>query len=65
MAELFIDIRDRQIRAIVSESEIVRLQKTYPLKPAEDACILDTSTLDISGVVVRIYQLLQERAQLG
>jgi len=35
MAELFIDIRDRQIRAIVTESEVVRLQRTYPLQAAE------------------------------
>lgn len=32
-----------------------------PLKPAEDAHILDTSQLDISGVVERIYGLLQAR----
>ena len=32
-----------------------------PLKPAEDACILDTSQLDISGVVERIDGLLQQR----
>ena len=40
-------------------------RQVSPLKPAEDACILDTSTLDISGVVVRIYQLLQKSAPLG
>lgn len=32
-----------------------------PLKPAQDACILDTSQLDISGVVERVYGLLQQR----
>jgi cytidylate kinase len=32
-----------------------------PLKPAPDACILDTSQLDISGVVERVYGLLQRR----
>lgn len=32
-----------------------------PLKPVEDACILDTSQLDISGVVERIDGLLHER----
>ena len=32
-----------------------------PLKPATDACILDTSQLDISGVVERVYGLLQQR----
>ncbi len=32
-----------------------------PLKPAEDACILDTSQLDISGVVEHVYGLLQRR----
>ncbi|MBC8018056.1 MAG: hypothetical protein H7X83_06010 [Verrucomicrobia bacterium] len=35
MAELFLDIRDRHIRAIASEGEIVRFQKAYPLKAAE------------------------------
>jgi len=32
-----------------------------PLKPAADACILDTSSLDIPDVVDRIHGLLQER----
>ena len=32
-----------------------------PLKPAADACILDTSSLSISDVVDRIHGLLQER----
>ena len=36
-----------------------------PLKPAEDACILDTSQLDISGVVERVYGMLQERHRPG
>ncbi|OGI50309.1 MAG: cytidylate kinase [Candidatus Muproteobacteria bacterium RIFCSPHIGHO2_12_FULL_60_33] len=36
-----------------------------PLKPAEDACILDTSQLDISGVVERVHGLLQERQRPG
>ncbi len=57
LPQLLEEIRERDAR------DAGRL--VSPLKPAEDACILDTSTLDISGVVVRIYQLLQERAQLG
>jgi CMP/dCMP kinase len=36
-----------------------------PLKPAEDACILDTSQLDISGVVERVHGLLRERQRSG
>ncbi|MEW6331874.1 MAG: (d)CMP kinase [Pseudomonadota bacterium] len=36
-----------------------------PLKPAEDACILDTSQLDISGVVERVHGLLRERHRPG
>lgn len=36
-----------------------------PLKPAEDACILDTSQLDISGVVERVHGLLRERQRPG
>jgi CMP/dCMP kinase len=36
-----------------------------PLKPAEDACILDTSQLDISGVVERVHGLLQQRHRPG
>jgi hypothetical protein len=35
MADLFLDIRDRHIRAIVTENEIVRFQKAYPLKQLE------------------------------
>jgi CMP/dCMP kinase len=36
-----------------------------PLKPAEDACILDTSQLDISGVVEHVHGLLRERQRPG
>jgi cytidylate kinase len=36
-----------------------------PLRPAEDACILDTSQLDISGVVERVHGLLRERQRSG
>ncbi|MBI5783704.1 MAG: (d)CMP kinase [Gammaproteobacteria bacterium] len=36
-----------------------------PLKPAEDARILDTSQLDISGVVERVHGLLQKRQRPG
>jgi len=35
MADLFLDIRDRHIRAIASENGVVRFQKAYPLKPVE------------------------------
>jgi cell division protein FtsL len=31
MAELFLDIRDRHIRAIASENELILFQKSYPL----------------------------------
>ncbi|GAB4509973.1 MAG: (d)CMP kinase [Sulfuricaulis sp.] len=34
-----------------------------PLKPAEDACIMDTSQLDISGVVERVHGLLLQQQQ--
>ncbi|MHB8743496.1 MAG: (d)CMP kinase [Sulfuricaulis sp.] len=36
-------------------------RQVSPLKPASDARILDTSELDISGVVEHIYGLLPER----
>ncbi|MCR4301005.1 MAG: (d)CMP kinase [Sulfuricaulis sp.] len=36
-----------------------------PLKPAQDACILDTSQLDISGVVEHVHGLLRERQRPG
>lgn len=35
MADLFIDIRDRYIRAIATESGVVRFQKAYPLEAVE------------------------------
>src|SRR6185369_9173789 len=35
MAELFLDIRDRHIRAIASENGVVLFQKAYPLKPVQ------------------------------
>jgi hypothetical protein len=38
MADLFLDIRDRHIRALVAESEVVRFQKAYPLTTAEAKC---------------------------
>jgi len=50
---LFDEIRERDARDAVRE--------VSPLKPAKDACILDTSQLDISGVVERVYGLLQAR----
>ncbi|MHB8696974.1 MAG: (d)CMP kinase [Sulfuricaulis sp.] len=40
-------------------------RQASPLKPASDARILDTSELDISGVVEHIYGLLPERQRPG
>ena len=54
---LFDEIRERDARDAVRE--------VSPLKPAKDACILDTSQLDISGVVERVYGLLQARQRRG
>jgi cytidylate kinase len=54
---LFDEIRERDARDAVRE--------VSPLKPAKDACILDTSLLDISGVVERVYGLLQARQRRG
>ena len=42
MADLFLDIRDRHIRAIVSDSGEIHFQRTYSLKTAQ----LDTRTQD-------------------
>lgn len=55
--QLLDEIRERDARD--AEREV------SPLKPASDACILDTSQLDISGVVERIYGLLRERQRPG
>ena len=57
LRELFDEIRERDARDAVRE--------VSPLKPATDACILDTSQLDISGVVERVYGLLQARQRPG
>jgi hypothetical protein len=35
MAELFLDIRDRHIRAIATENGVIRFQQAYQLKPVE------------------------------
>jgi cytidylate kinase len=51
------EIRERDARDAGREAS--------PLKPAVDAHILDTSQLDISGVVERVYGLLQERQRPG
>ncbi len=53
LRRLLDEIRERDARDAGREAS--------PLKPAVDACILDTSQLDISGVVERIYGLLQQR----
>jgi cytidylate kinase len=55
--QLLDEIRERDARD--AEREV------SPLKPASDACIVDTSQLDISGVVERIYGLLRERQGPG
>ncbi len=53
LRQLLDEIRERDKR----DAE----RKASPLKPADDAHILDTSQLDISGVVEHVYRLLQER----
>ena len=57
LRRLLDEIRERDARDTRREAS--------PLKPASDACILDTSLLDISGVVERVYGLLQERQRSG
>jgi len=57
LRRLLDEIRERDARDARREAS--------PLKPASDACILDTSQLDISGVVERVYSLLQERQRPG
>ncbi len=53
LRRLLDEIRERDARDAERE--------TSPLKPAFDACILDTSQLDISGVVEHVQGLLQQR----
>jgi len=53
LRRLLDEIRDRDARDAARAAS--------PLKPAADACILDTSSLSISDVVDRIYSLLRER----
>ena len=53
LRRLLDEIRERDARDAERE--------TSPLKPAHDACILDTSQLDISGVVEHVQGLLQQR----
>jgi cytidylate kinase len=57
LQRLLDEIRERDARDAGREAS--------PLKPAVDAYILDTSQLDISGVVERVYGLLQERQRPG
>ena len=56
LRRLLDEIRERDARDAGRE--------VSPLKPAHDACILDTSQLDISGVVEHVQGLLQERQGL-
>jgi cytidylate kinase len=53
LRRLLDEIRDRDARDAARAAS--------PLKPAADACILDTSSLSISDVVDRIHGLLRER----
>lgn len=53
LPQLLDEIRERDARDAGREAS--------PLKPAQDACVLDTSQLDISGVVERVHGLLQQR----
>ena len=57
LPQLLDEIRERDARDAGREAS--------PLKPAPDACILDTSQLDMSGVVERVYGLLQQRQGPG
>ena len=57
LQQLLDEIRERDARDAGREAS--------PLKPADDAYILDTSQLDISGVVERVYGLLHERQRPG
>jgi len=60
------DVNLRQLLDEIRERDTRDAERTVsPLKPAQDACIVDTSQLDISGVVERIYGLLQERQRRG
>ena len=38
-------------------------REASPLKPADDACIIDTSSLTITEVVARIMRLLRARLE--
>jgi cytidylate kinase len=40
-------------------------RKTAPLKPASDAIIIDTTTLDISQVMNEVMQLVDQRVRLS
>ncbi len=57
LRQLLDEIRERDARDAGREAS--------PLKPANDAYLLDTSQLDISGVVERVQGLLQERQRPG
>jgi cytidylate kinase len=57
LRQLLDEIRERDARDAGREAS--------PLKPAPGACIVDTSQLDISGVVERIQGLLQQRQRRG
>lgn len=57
LRQLLDEIRERDARDAGREAS--------PLKPAIGACVLDTSQLDISGVVEHVYGLLQQRHRPG
>src|SRR5690606_7122125 len=48
-------------REISARDERDANRKTAPLKPAEDAVVIDTTELDVPGVMARVREVLRER----
>ncbi len=55
---------DQITRDIEKRDQRDRNRKAAPLKPADDAIVIDTSTLDIESVCQKVLSLLKEQALL-
>lgn len=64
MADIYLDIRDRHIRTIVSDSGQIRFQNSYPVHPAAGGSS-DEATLPAEGELARVIAAVRADAATG
>jgi cytidylate kinase len=66
LSQLGLDANVRQLTAgIRARDERDRTRRVAPLQPAEDARVVDSTTLDIPGVLQQVRTLAAERGLTG